>query len=97
MTLLVSLPDEELAGAVGPVAGVEYVVGQVPPERAAEVEVFVAPYLTDTSAVADLHRLPRLRLVQLQSAGFDGVPELVPPGVVLPDAAPVVGVRQADP
>lgn len=87
--MLVSLPDVELAEAVGPVAGVEFVVGDVPDDRAGDVEVLVAPYLTNTSAVADLHRFPRLRLVQLQSAGFDGVPELVPPGVALANAAGV--------
>ncbi len=33
-----------------------------------------------------LDTLPRLRVVQLQTAGYDGVPELVPDGVQLASA-----------
>lgn len=90
-TPVVCLPSAELRDAVGEVPGVRFVVwdGAGEPELAGEVEVFVAPYLTSTEAVAGLGAFPGCRLVQLQSAGYDGVPPLIPQGVPLANAAGV--------
>jgi len=80
------LPDLTLRDAVGPVDGVELLVAGEEPGREDEVEVLVAPYLTGPAAVDGLGRFPGLRLVQLQSAGYDGVPERLPAGVALANA-----------
>jgi len=87
--MLVLMPDQELVDAVGPVDGVEFLVAGEVVERAEDVEVLVTQYVTKASVAADLDRFPRLRLVQLQSAGYDGIPELLPPGVRLANAAGV--------
>lgn len=83
---VVTLPTSALLGAVGDVAGAELVLwdGAAPPDRADEVELVVAPY--DTAALPDLGGLPALRVVQVQSAGYDGMVARLPPGVVLCNA-----------
>ncbi|MFL6001557.1 MAG: 2-hydroxyacid dehydrogenase [Nocardioides sp.] len=89
--MIVALPTEELRDAVGPVAGVEYVVwnGQDLPPRAEEVEVCVPDYRTTIRTMRALDDLPVLRVVQTQLAGYDGQLELLPPGVVLANASGV--------
>lgn len=84
--MLVLMPDQALVDAVGPVEGAEFLVAGEVTQRADEVAVFVSPYVTNTSAVAGIDRFPNLRLVQLQSAGFDGMVELMPEGVKLASA-----------
>lgn len=81
------LPTQELVEAVGPVAGVELAVwpSDEPPPRA-DVDLVVPDYTGGRSALAALGDLPDLRVVQLQSAGYDGIPELVPDGVLLATA-----------
>ena len=89
--MIVALPTDELRDAVGPLAGVEYVVwdGQDHPPRADEVEVCVPDYRTTIRTMRALDRLPALRLVQTQFAGYDGQLELLPDGVVLANASGV--------
>jgi phosphoglycerate dehydrogenase-like enzyme len=89
--VIVALPTEELRDAVGPVAGVEYVVwdGQDVPPRADEIEVCVPDYRTTIRTMRELDRLPALRAVQTQLAGYDGQLELLPDGVVLANASGV--------
>jgi phosphoglycerate dehydrogenase-like enzyme len=89
--VIVALPTEELRDAVGPVAGVEYVVwdGQDLPPRADEVEVCVPDYRTTIRTMRRLAELPALRVVQTQLAGYDGQLELLPDGVVLANASGV--------
>ncbi|HYG26991.1 MAG TPA: 2-hydroxyacid dehydrogenase [Caulobacteraceae bacterium] len=53
------------------------------PANAGEVEVVVLPLLYTRPRLGELRRLPRLRLVQTQSAGVDKVTPHVPPGAVL--------------
>lgn len=89
MSILVRLPDAELAHAIGPVDGVELVIGAAARSRAAEVDVYVADYATGVEALAEIDEFPRLRLVQLQSAGYDGFLERLPDGVALANAAGV--------
>ncbi|MBD8868275.1 2-hydroxyacid dehydrogenase [Nocardioides sp. MJB4] len=55
-------------------------------DRRDEVEVWVAPYVTGTAALDGIDTLPALRLVQVQTAGYDGMPALLPEGVTLANA-----------
>jgi phosphoglycerate dehydrogenase-like enzyme len=82
------LPRRRLADAVGPVDGVELVVwrGDGTPPRADEVELLVPDYARSRSAMEMLDALPRLRVVQLQTAGYDGLLELTPGHVQLANA-----------
>lgn len=83
---VVALATSALLEAVGEVPGAELVLwdGETPPERADEVELVVAPY--STTGLPDLACFPRLRAVQVQSAGYDGMVERLPRGVVLCNA-----------
>lgn len=89
--MIVALPTDELRDAIGPVDGVEYVVwdGSGDPPRAGEVEVCVPDYRTTIRTMRELGRMPALRVVQTQLAGYDGQLELLPEGVVLANAAGV--------
>jgi phosphoglycerate dehydrogenase-like enzyme len=82
------LPSRRLAEAVGPVDGFELVVwkGEETPQRADEVELVVPDYMRAQATMQRLGSLPRLRVVQLQTAGYDGLAELTPSGVVLANA-----------
>jgi phosphoglycerate dehydrogenase-like enzyme len=82
------VPSARLVEAVGVVDGVELDVwtGVEPPERVGEVELVVPDYARARATMAMLDRLPRLRVVQLQTAGYDGLLELTPPGVLLANA-----------
>lgn len=88
--MLVAVDSQDLADQIGEVSGVEIVVWKggedSTPDRLDEVELWVPRYATSAKAVNAIDRLPRLRVVQLQSAGFDGVPELLPDGVLLCNA-----------
>src|SRR5450756_2031602 len=54
---------------------------------AAEVDVVVVPYyMADSGILARLRALPRLRLVQLPSAGYEHALPHVPPGVIVCNA-----------
>lgn len=96
--VVVSFPDPVLRDAVGEVPGVEAVLwdpagDDVPDSR---IEVVVAPYLGAASALGSVAQLPDLRLVQLQSAGFDGVLEVVPEEVAVANAAGVYDAATAE-
>ncbi len=82
------LPTRRLVDAVGEIEGVELVVwrGEGVPERAAEVDLLVPDYARSRAAMGQLGVMPRLRVVQLQTAGYDGLLELMPPGVALANA-----------
>ena len=70
---VVALASVALRDAVGHVPGADLVVwdGGTLPDRADEVELVVAPY--STAGLPDLGGFPRLRAVQIQSAGYDGM------------------------
>jgi len=82
---IAAVQTQELADAVGGVAGVEVLVwtGGDAPERADEVELLVPDYIRARTTVRLLDRFPRLRAVQLQTAGYDAVLDLVPPSLEL--------------
>ena len=85
--MIASLPFAALAEAVGPVDGVEVVVwdGSGEPPRD-DIEFLVPDYRHATQTLGWFDRLTQVRVVQTQTAGVDGLVELVPDGVVLANA-----------
>lgn len=87
---VVSLPEQELLDHVAArVPGFRYVlwdmVGEPAGARADEIDVAVAPYFGGPWLRA-LPSASRLRLVQLQTTGFDGVPAAIGPDLALTTA-----------
>ncbi|HET8601456.1 MAG TPA: 2-hydroxyacid dehydrogenase [Segeticoccus sp.] len=95
---LVSLPDTEWIEQVGPIEGIEQIAWDIlsPSGREDEIELVVPPYMGDRSPLVALKGLPRLRAVQLLSAGYEDVLPLVPPGVRLANAAGVHDASTAE-
>ena len=81
-----AIASAELAEAVGPVEGVEIVVwnGEGPAPDA--IDFWVPHYATRDGVIERGHDLRGLQVVQLQSAGYDGVAERLPEGVTLCNA-----------
>lgn len=89
--IVASLPDPSWVEDVGSIDGVELIASDLRslPDRHDEIEVCVPPYMQqyDRSLFA---RMPTLRLVQVLTAGYDGLPEALPASV---DLANAVGVH----
>jgi phosphoglycerate dehydrogenase-like enzyme len=86
VTLTVLVPDEFGVSALSDVEGVRpvrYQVGEPLPAEAAEAEVLVPKFLQGTDPRDVFARLPKLRLVQLLSAGAEQFIGKVPDGVLL--------------
>jgi phosphoglycerate dehydrogenase-like enzyme len=84
--IVAAVQSQELADAVGAVDGVELLVwpsGEPAPERAGEIEFLVPDYIRARTTARLLGELPALRVVQLQTAGYDAIVDLVPPDVEL--------------
>lgn len=88
------LPYPNLAAAeaaIGPLpAGVRFEPCTGPdqmPDTLDEVEFLVMPYLDGRPVVERAAQMPRLQVVQLQSAGYEDVLPLIPEGVTLCNAA----------
>jgi phosphoglycerate dehydrogenase-like enzyme len=60
--------------------------GEQLPDSPDEVEVVVLPFEVPASRLPVLAKLPRLRLIQLMSAGAENIIPFVPPGVTLCNA-----------
>ena len=85
-----AVSTDELAEAVGPVDGVEILVWNGDgPAPEGTVEFWVPHYATRADVIDQGHRLQGLEVVQLQSAGYDGVAERLPAGVTLCNATGV--------
>jgi phosphoglycerate dehydrogenase-like enzyme len=85
--VIASVPFAALAQAAGPVDGVEYVVwdGAEPPPRP-DIELVVLDYRNAQMTMERLDELPTIAVVQTQTAGVDGIVELLPDGVLLANA-----------
>jgi phosphoglycerate dehydrogenase-like enzyme len=84
--IVAAVQSQELADAVGAVDGVEMLVwprGDDLPARVGEIEFLVPDYISARRTMRQLEHFPRLRAVQLQTAGYDAVVELVPSGLDL--------------
>jgi phosphoglycerate dehydrogenase-like enzyme len=83
---LVWVPWEQVAQGIGEIPGLKVEVhdpaGELPP-WADEVEVYVPPFLASGRPVELIRELPRLKLVQLLTAGADTIIPHVPDGVAL--------------
>jgi phosphoglycerate dehydrogenase-like enzyme len=94
---VISLPDREWINLVGPVDGVEMVPWDLAaePPRRDEVSFVVPPYL-GSPAWQRLGSLPRLRVVQLLTAGYETALAALPAGVQLANAAGVHDTSTAE-
>lgn len=90
---------EEATARLGAIEGVSYLPypdAAVLPEGAEEADVLVQPYLSGLVSFAHLEQLPRMRVVQLQTAGYEGVVELVPEHVTVCNATGVHDASTAE-
>jgi phosphoglycerate dehydrogenase-like enzyme len=89
-TIRVWLPEQGSAdmmgGLPGGMAADVWTGGERLPGSADEVEVIVLPFGVPESRLPVLAKLPRLRLIQLMSAGAERMIPHVPPGVTLCNA-----------
>ena len=81
--MIAALPTARLAQDVGPVAGVDVVVWDGSGDPPPGVRFWVPDYATAAEVVDRAGDLPDLEIVQLQTAGYDGIPGLLPAGVTL--------------
>lgn len=70
--------------------------GQTPPEAARDARLLVPSYMGPPWTRAELAALPRLEAVQLLSAGYDGWPPALPPGVTLCSGQEIHGASTAE-
>lgn len=96
-TVLACLPDASWVEDVGPIDGFEFVVSDLCslPPRSDEIEVCVPPYTTAFDKTY-LAQLPNLRHVQLLTAGYDGIPEVLPETITLANAVGVHDTSTAE-
>jgi phosphoglycerate dehydrogenase-like enzyme len=96
--VVVSVPDEDHAAALADVEGVDVVVWDMecPHERGPEVRLAVMPYMTRLTVGDISEGLEALEAVQVQSAGFEGFLEGLPPGVALCNAGGVHDASTAE-
>ena len=88
--LLVSVPDAHLGAALGEMSeGVEIIEWDMSgPAPVNAIDIVVPPYMDTAKALAQLANV-KTRLVQSQSVGYDGVEQLLPPGIIYANAATV--------
>ncbi|MEW9873564.1 2-hydroxyacid dehydrogenase [Arthrobacter sp. HS15c] len=87
--LRVSLPDKRLLDAVGPSAGVDFVLWDLAgPPPSEQFDLLVPPYMGKPGALAALDGV-EVGLVQSQSIGYDGVAAVLPAGCLFANAAGV--------
>jgi phosphoglycerate dehydrogenase-like enzyme len=67
-----------------------------PPDTVAEVEFYVAPYTFDHAPLRLIERMPALRVVQTQTAGYEHVLPYLPEGVTLCNAGGVHDTSTAE-
>jgi phosphoglycerate dehydrogenase-like enzyme len=86
--IVAAVQSQALADAIGPIDDVDVVVwpGGDPPDRADEIEFLVPDYIRARTTMRRLAAFPRLRAVQLQTAGYDAVLAFAPSGVDLLNA-----------
>ncbi len=89
-TVLVWVPTDPMAQAMEGLDGarveVQALDGPGLPASVADVEFYVPPFFPGPDAVAAMAQMPRLKVVQTLTAGFDRVRPHVPAGAVLCNA-----------
>ncbi|WP_067542301.1 2-hydroxyacid dehydrogenase [Nocardia crassostreae] len=99
MTVTVLVPDDDGLAAVSRVAGaraLRFTLGEPLPAGADEAEVLVPGFLVGPEAVAMAWQLPKLRLVQLLTAGAESWTGRLPEGVLLSIARGAHGASTAE-
>jgi phosphoglycerate dehydrogenase-like enzyme len=87
--VLVSVPEENLASALGTIDGAEIVVWDLTgPPPSPVIDIVVPPYLGRPTWAGQL-ALVRSRLVQSSMVGYDGMADVLPEGIVFANAASV--------
>ncbi len=98
-TALIWVPTEavaqSLAGLDGATVEVQVPDGS-PQQSAAEVEFYVPPFFPAPEAVVVMDQMPKLRVVQTLTAGFDRVRPHVPHGAALCNARGVHDASTAE-
>jgi phosphoglycerate dehydrogenase-like enzyme len=97
---LIWVPTEPVARALAGLAGANVEVhaqeGSDLPESVADVEFYVPPFFPRPDAVAAMKRMPKLKVVQTLTAGFDAVRPHVPASAVLCNARGVHDASTAE-
>lgn len=98
--MLIWVPTEAVAQALAGLDGARVEVhapdsSNLPPS-AADVEFYVPPFFPRPDAVAAMKRMPKLKVVQTLTAGFDKVRPHVPAGAVLCNARGVHDASTAE-
>ncbi len=98
--VVIWVPTEPVARALTGLAGASVEV-RVPdggdlPASAAEVEFYVPPFFPRPAAMAAMARMPKLKVVQTLTAGFEAVRPYVPAGAVLCNARGVHDASTAE-
>lgn len=97
----ITLPTEELLDSLQPLpegirAVVWDLVGDPEGVEYSEIDAVVLPYGQWGGFQEALERVPNLKLLQAQSTGYDGLPEMVGPGVGVASAAGVHAAATAE-
>jgi phosphoglycerate dehydrogenase-like enzyme len=98
--VLIWVPTEPVAQALADLDGATVEVlapdGASLPASAAEVEFYVPPFFPAPEAVVAMAQMPKLKVVQTMTAGFDRVRPHVPAGAVLCNARGVHDASTAE-
>ena len=98
--MLIWVPQQPLADALATVDGVTVELvspdGGGLPASAAAVEFYVPPFFPNPAAVTAMAQMPRLKVVQTLTAGFDRVRPHVPAGAILCNARGVHDASTAE-
>lgn len=95
--VVAALPSQKWVDALADIPGLRPVLWDLnggPPDP--EIELVVPPYMGDPRALAALAEVPRLRAVQLLTAGYERVLEYLPAGVQLANGAGVHDTSTAE-
>jgi phosphoglycerate dehydrogenase-like enzyme len=97
---LIWVPSQAVAQALTGLGGASVEVhdpdGSDLPESVTDVEFYVPPFFPRPEAVAAMQRMPKLKVVQTLTAGFDAVRPHVPAGAVLCNARGVHDASTAE-
>jgi phosphoglycerate dehydrogenase-like enzyme len=94
--LFVSVPDENLANALGEISGAEIMVWDMTgPPPVPAIDIVVPPYLGANTWTEQLSGV-RTRLVQSSMIGYEDIAEALPPGIVFANSASVQETSTAE-
>lgn len=96
-----TVPSEDLLEALKPLpdgfrAGIWDLAGEPRGLTYGEIDAVVLPYAAGNDWGEALGRVPSLKLIQAQTTGYDGLPELAGPGVAVASAAGVHAAGTAE-